>query len=300
MVAWKKNREDDFKKINFENVKIEREKSGEKRRADIWVSNRTFSCVIENKIDSPEAEDQTVELYSDFSNRAPVEFFVFLTPKNIEPKSESFKPSISYYEIRDILKKINASGHTKFIIDEYVKNLEVELLVQEEFDKRTELYFKYYKQIEEVRETWIKDRDNFYNTLVDKLTKQAWYNQKIWGVGIQGSWAWVHKKFWGDEVYIKFWVEPKDGKDKALYLAIYAENFPGRVKFKEEFSKQIEQLGSKISGFEKVLSDATLIERYLPFEPKWTEMLDAIVLGISEMINIFADIIDAAIKVSNK
>lgn len=300
-VARKKNREDDLKKIDFENAKIKREEEGAESIADIRIFNQTFSCVVENKIESPEAPDQTPRLRRDFSNKAPVEFFVYLTPfKNDEPKCDSFKPPLSYYEIRDMFKKINANGHTKYIIDEYIKNLEVRILTKEEFDKRTELYFKHYKNIEEIENSWNKDRKNFYSALKDKLTQQRWYNPKEWSARVEGSFVAISKKGWQDgKVILYFQIQP--GEDEALEWGVYAYNFPDREAFNKEFWKRVEKLRDKTKDFKMVRSDATLIERRSLFDFRWTNTLNTAVSTINEMIEIFADEIDAAMsKVSSK
>lgn len=300
-VARKKNREGDLKKIDFENAKIKREEKGAESIADIRIFNQTFSCVVENKIESSEAPDQTPRLRRDFSNRAPVEFFVYLTPfKNNEPKCDSFKPPLSYYEIRDIIKKINVSGYTKYIINEYLKNLEVKILTKEEFDKRTVLYLRHYENINEIEKSWLDDRKNFYKALNDKLTQQGWYNPKEWSVKVEGAYVSIFKKRWLDGKVI-FYFEINPDEDEVLGWGVYAYNFPNRETFNKEFWKRIEKLGDKTKGFEMVRSDAALIERRSLFDFKWTSTLNIAVSTINEMVEIFADEIDAAMsKVSSR
>lgn len=294
--------------ISFEKVKVVQEESGEESKPDIIVSNETFFLLIENKIDSSEGKEQTHRLHRDFHDEThPFELFVYLTPTEDRPNCKEFKP-LDYYDIKDILNSLKPKNDKiKYIIDEYVKNLKVNILSNEfeGFGEKAKLYFEHYDAVEEVWKSWSDNVERFFQAIDKKIQAQAWYNPKCWWTLYKGhNYFLVSKEEWypRDDTGVSFVVNinPPD-KDTAITLKVYAEGEKAegkewREKFNNEFWKNWEE--EKKGDFETVHGNATLIRRYLPLDFEGMKILDKVVSAIDDAVKRFTPLIDKCVKKS--
>lgn len=181
-----KNNKIDLSNLNFFDMMVEREISSETSRLDLRLidAKGSLHCTIENKILSKEGTDQTNRLYNDFHGICPKELFVFLTLKGTEkPENENFL-SMTYGELRPIFNELLdvAVGDAKFLIRNYVNTLE-RLIMAENFNgysERTQLYFRYVKQIQEIKAAYEADRRLILSALEDGIKKREWWNESTW------------------------------------------------------------------------------------------------------------------------
>jgi hypothetical protein len=91
---------------------------------DIEVKGPQWRLIVENKIDSEEAEGQT-EKYARYYERlagSGKTFFVFLSPEGKRPESRDFKP-MSYRDLREALESACESVHPAPEADPFVRHL---------------------------------------------------------------------------------------------------------------------------------------------------------------------------------
>ena len=125
--------------ISIKDTEIVPEAAGESGTPDIKIIGKDFLCIVENKIRSMEGKDQTTryrnDAFKEIQNRGIDKnnlILIFLTPTGQFPKCDDFK-SMNYREIIDLLKKVlqsqtNISTAVRFLIEQFILNLEVEIL----------------------------------------------------------------------------------------------------------------------------------------------------------------------------
>ena len=118
------------------NARVELEVTRDDCRVDIVVWGETFTLIVENKVDAPEAAGQCDAYYKLFSDE-PNARFVFLTPTGGEPMSASgdaagaFQP-LSYAKVAEALEDslsqtADASpGRGREIAESYLETLRKE------------------------------------------------------------------------------------------------------------------------------------------------------------------------------
>ena len=169
-------------KLNYDNVVVKLEESGEQGRLDIRFGNNSFQCIIENKINSPEGANQTTRYYNEYYEKlhAKNKFFVLLSKKGVPAKCDDFI-SLSYSDIRDILKTLEPieSKFGRLLIDDYIKNLEVNILQEfKGFRKKSKIYLDCFKDIKKVKKSWDKDVVQFFEVFNNKFIER--YGQEKW------------------------------------------------------------------------------------------------------------------------
>jgi hypothetical protein len=115
------------------------EASGDRGTPDIKILGADFLCIVENKIRSAEGKDQTKRYAEDAMEeikKIKVSedrlFLIYLTPTGRAPLDSRFK-SMDYNELITLLRDIiqreqNINDPTRFLIEQFILNLEMEIL----------------------------------------------------------------------------------------------------------------------------------------------------------------------------
>lgn len=294
--------------IDFQNILVERETSSETSRSDIRLMDvkGLFHCTIENKIFSREGDDQTGRLYRDFHGRCPSELFVFLTLSGEEkPTNENFV-SLTYsellptfYELLDV-----AVGDTRLLMKNYLNTLE-RLILAEKFNgyaERTQLYFRYIKEINEVKEAYETDRKLLLSALEDGVKRRRWWDESIWKKNKSGSDVHVWKHEWCPEetgVYLSIrpWIE-----GPACDLSLDGSESAFSTKFAKVLKKHLEPkyMGKTAGDFITNLTGANkFLERTIEFSLAEKNQVEKILKILDDMVSQFKEIIDDSIAEFN-
>lgn len=136
--------------ISTKGVDIIPEAAGKHGTPDIKIKGDNCLCIVENKIKAMEGEDQTKRYRDDALEeitdmRIPRDnlFLIFLTPTGRTPNCDDFK-IMNYREIIKLLKEILYShetipDETRFLIEQFVFNLQMEIFRDFELQKRIEV-----------------------------------------------------------------------------------------------------------------------------------------------------------------
>jgi len=295
--------------INFCDILVEREKSSETSRLDIRLMDikGLLHCTIENKILSKEGDDQTNRLYRDFHGICPSELFIFLTLNGKEkPSNENFI-SLTYAELAPVFTDLLnvAIGDTKLLLKNYLNTLE-RLILAEKFNgysERTQLYFHYVKQINEIKAAYDEDRKLLLSALEEGLKERQWWDESTWKMNKSGSDISVWKPNWFQEdTGVKLWIEPWN-YGPACDLYIYGSSASFSTKFIHILEKHLkEKYPGKMAGaFIKHLTGVnTFLERTIKFSFTEKEQVEKILKALDEMVSQFEKIIDDSVEEFNK
>lgn len=298
----------DLSGVDFSKLRVERERSGDKSRFDIRIfdSVGSFQCVFENKIRSGEGADQTSRLYKDFHDETYTrELFVFLT---LDPKSHPKNPRfvcLNYSEFLPILRDLIAAAKddARFLIKHYLNTLE-RLVMSEKFEgfsERTQLYYQYYKYLEEVKKAFENDRRLLLNTLEEEIKQCSWWDDGIWRIDKSGGDLRIWKTSWR--------VSKQEGIYLQLYMYITELGFAIRVYgFPSEFSTKFmpifrrlvdEKYPGKMAGDLKKTFGAGVsrfLEKEIHFNPKEKNQIQKIVASLNEIVAFFDKLIENGIN----
>ena len=298
-------------RLNFSDIMIERETSSENSRLDIRFIDvlENFQCVIENKIFSREGTDQTNRLYQDFHERYPNELFIFLTLNGIEEAENKNFKSLTYNELQPILRQLLdvTDSNVKLLIENYLNTLE-RLIMAEKFtgySERTQLYFRYVKQIEEVKAAYEKDRKLLLSALEKGIKQRQWWDESTWKMEKTGTEISIFKRNWfpaKTDFNLAFrlrpWIE-----QPALDLFVYG--FP--AAFSAEFSRILKKYiddkypGKMAGDFVKHLTGYNkFLEKTMKFSFTEKDQVERILQNLDEMVNQFEIILDKSFEEFNK
>ena len=131
-------------------------------RIDIIVDIGSSALVFENKVFSPESEEQTIKIEEAVKNS--VEFqeknivYIFLTPKGFHAENRNFL-TVSFIDIKRIIKDIPFSfssklpSRTNFLLSEFLSHIKEEFEMSKEewsLSPKSLLYLEYHQVIEEL------------------------------------------------------------------------------------------------------------------------------------------------------
>ncbi len=291
--------------INTLDILVEREVSNETSRLDIRLMDTKgfFHCTIENKISSAEGADQTNRLYNDFHGICAHEMFIFLTLNGKEkPINKNFL-TLTYIELLPILLKIESKAvdDTKLLIINYVNTIE-RLIMADKFNgysERTQLYFRYEKQISEVKAAYEEDRRLLLSSLEDGIKKRQWWDESSWKITTTGSIINVWKSRWwqdptGFYIELRPWIE-----QPAVELFIYGTPATFSAKFVHILKKNMDKkYPGKIPGdFIKHLTGVNkFIEKIIRFLPGDKDQTEKVLNCLDQMVNQFEKILDESIE----
>ncbi len=301
----------DLSDVDFSSLLVEREVSKETSRLDIRLIDPSghFGCVVENKISSKEGEKQTTRLFEDNRGIYPKELFIYLTlNRREEPEDTHFLP-VAYGELLPMLNDLleQSSDDTKYLIKNYLNTLE-RLIMSERFEgysERTQLYFKFAKQIDNVKGAFEQDRKLILSTLADEIMRRKWWNNKVWKMDKTGSEVTVWKPRWYSEDKEKgIYMELRPSTEKPV---IYASVQGSPADFSREFApilkKHLEQIypGKTAGDFYKNLTGVnTFLEKTLLFSFTEKDLIQKALANLDEMIDHFGEIIEKSVEEFSK
>lgn len=309
LVIRKTENKIDLSCIDFCDILVEREISSETSRLDIRLMDikGLFHCTIENKIFSKEGDDQTNRLYRDFHGICPNELFIFLTlDKNEKASNENFI-SIAYSELVPIFYALLdvAVGDTKLLMKNYLNTLE-RLILAERFDgysERTQLYFRYVKQINEVKAAYDKDRKLLLSALEDGVKERQWWDESTWSLEKTGSDIFIWKPKWcPDDTGVYLWIRPWI-EGPACGLSVYGSPTSFSAKFVRILKKQLEAkyVGKKAGEFVTHLTGVnTFFEKTMEFSFTEKDQVEKILKSLDEMVDQFEKLLDDSVEEFSK
>ena len=106
-------------------VDVNRELREGADQPDIIVEGNNWWLVIENKIDSPEGEKQTLRYAQRWKAKGKIGenvFLILLSPSQLEPESNDFC-SISYRTIRELLENIQFQGDSNILSHHFIEHI---------------------------------------------------------------------------------------------------------------------------------------------------------------------------------
>jgi hypothetical protein len=295
--------------IDFQNILVEREISSETSRSDIRLMDvkGLFHCTIENKIFSREGDEQTNRLYRDFHGICPSELFVFLTLSGKEKPTNRNFISVTYSELLPALHELlnDAVGDTKLLMKNYLSTLE-RLILAEKFNgysERTQLYFRYVKEINEVKSAYEEDRKLLLSALEEGVKERSWWDESVWKMKKTGSDVLIYKpEWWPEEAGVYLWIRPWiEGPACDLYL--YGTPAAFSTKFVHVLKKYLEPkyTGKMAGDFIAHLTGVnTFLERTIKFSLTEKEQVEKILKVLDEMVNQLGRIIDESIAEFNR
>jgi hypothetical protein len=303
-----KTKKVDLTGIDFRNLCVDREVSGDESRLDIRVRDQlaSFVCVIENKILAKEGTDQTNRLYRDYHDVFSKELFVFLTlDEKVKPINRNFTP-ITYREVLSILRSLSQDSinpDTRFLIRHYVNTLE-RLIMSENFEgfsERTKLYYRYQKYIDEVRKAFDRDRQLLLSTLEEEVKRRQWWNDKFWGMDRTGGDITIWKNSWylseHQGVYIELYLHKSQ---PAFSLYVYGEPSEFSTKFGPVFKGLLdkEHTDRVTDAYTKTFMRGVsrFIESEIPLSFSEKDQVQRILSSLDEMVQIFEKTIDRSIE----
>jgi len=298
----------DFSLLDFSNLCVDKEISGDESRLDIRIRDPldSFICIIENKILSQEGVDQTNRLYRDFHGISASELFVFLTlDRTVKPRNSNFI-SLAYEEVLPILKSLleNASSaDTRFLIKNYLNTLE-RLIMSEKFEcfsERTKLYYQYQKYIDEVNKAFNQDRELLLSALEDEIQHRSWWDSKVWKIERTGGDVTVWKDTWYPSehagVYIQLYLHKSE---PAFSLYVYGEPSEFSSKFGPTFKRFSDEKysGKSACGFSKTFAKGVsrFIEKTIPLSLTEKNQVQKILESLDDMIETFEKIIEKSME----
>ncbi len=176
------------------------------RIMDIIVDMGSTVMVIENKIYHSESPGQTKDIEIEVSKSDKYGdkdiFYVFLSPKGIEPRNKKFIP-VSYNSVAEIIRNLTISEARKIPHKTYNFLIEILEHIEEEFEmaegkwtfsERSRLYLEYRKDIDEL----IKSYENDIGYIVSGIEEVARESlpEGVWKYYSPKSYQQVYKEKW--------------------------------------------------------------------------------------------------------
>lgn len=245
----------DIDLLNLNLAIVKTEEYFRNRRADITVkiSDRKykFLCLIENKVKSTESDDQTSD-YANFSKDKYPGYqymYIYLAPSDLEYddlSSEEFL-LLTYEDVLIILqetlkfKRDILNEEVIFLIEQFIKNLEVNVLERENIDKLCEeIYIKHKKAIDLI----LSKRPDYIATIAKKLDENLKKNTKgiKWKIDQKPKAIHVFQEHWFDKFkdiwkkqfpFFLYKIKSKDDTGSQIWIEFDIYNVELRKKFVE-------------------------------------------------------------------
>jgi len=245
-------------------VEVETEVWLGSRIMDIIVDMGANVMVIENKIYASESPGQTIDIEIEVSKSDRYVdkdvFYIYLSPKGIEPENkEKFIP-VSYNSIAEIIRNLTLDKTRK--IPQKTYNFLLELLehIEEEFEmaegkwtfsERSRLYLEYQKDIDELIKSYENDMANIASG-VEEVSRGILPSAE-WKYRNSKSWQQVYKDSWQKSkhysIHYETWLNSKYFKERKLCFMVdveYAQKDLVLSKFDEDASikEKLNKIGS--------------------------------------------------------
>lgn len=255
--------------LNLEECIVKTEESFESKKVDITIKNEEekFICLIENKINATEGEDQTRN-YAKLCKRKYQNFkyiFLFLTPFDDEAESEEFI-NINYFDIKNLLiqvleaKKSIITNEVIFLIKQFIQNLEVNILNEGEIQKLCEeIYKRHNKAIDKI----VSFKPDFITKIKDYLVG---FLDDEWELYPTRKMCLAFKKKWLEEfkeLYRPYYpfihYEIRSWEDDGLHISIEfhieedknkGKQFNIREKLSKNFEKEFRENKPKLFSYQ--------------------------------------------------
>lgn len=228
-------------------------------RGDITLldeRNKIF-VLFENKVRSREGKGQTKAYVNEVSDRYPSfkNFFIFLSPEGEPPEAAEFL-RFSYRDLVDVLKDVletkedDLSDSSKFLIGQFVRNIEDNILEEGEIDKLCqEIYRKHKKAMDRI---FLAKPENkqLYSELGELVKKEL---GEDWEYRAMNSYCAIYKESWRKKMNPDyhmpgFHYEFNDLPNR-IKISIHIEALGGedyRTSLKEALKKT--DIGKKVAG----------------------------------------------------
>ena len=199
--------------INSETALIEREYSlDNRRRIDIIIKFEKDWIVIENKINSFECNEQTIDYVQKISeatkDKGITVHYIYLKPKynKSHPKSEQFKV-MTYEDIADVWKDIQSDdfAHQEYYtyFKEFMKLIKGRYAMPNEikFDENTKIYIDYREKFDAVEKSYNRAcklvKDKFLSMLDNVFPSDQWARN------VRLDYIQFYKKDWNDGLHFE-------------------------------------------------------------------------------------------------
>lgn len=231
----------DFDKQDYQYGERE-ESTDNKKRPDIILKYSKYWIIIENKINSHENGNQTIEYYNDAINKKKDEniIFVYLKPSfnDSVPQSDKFK-TLTYDKLLNEFKKIVIEDYSDneqykyFYLTEFIKT--INSLTDDEIDENYEKFkIENTKMIDNLCRYLNKELNGEFDISPQLkwgciiISKKNWKNIKYQGGGIHYEiWSKTGLKVLGkksDEICICLHMEQKINEEMKMELSKYGIN----------------------------------------------------------------------------
>ena len=300
----------EFLGIEFDGneLEIEREYTlDNKRRIDIIIKLKNAWVVIENKINSMECNEQTV----DYENKIASEtngqnislYYVYLKPtyNKSTPTNQKFK-IMTYGELAEIWKGINSEDFTQtesyIYFSEFLKLINARYAMSKElqFDKNTKLYIEFREQFYAAEKSF----DSACQAVRDKLINllnTVFPDEEEWNIYARPTFILFYKRSWGFDLHFEIgtWDWQRDYKN-ITFNRLIADDVQIQYVLHAE-RKQAEIYGVKFKEIESKNSHLFSTEHYnFGNEENCISSLNAIAERLLEIKNSITPIVENAIK----
>jgi hypothetical protein len=192
--------------IDFVDVDINREysfTSGGRIDFLIRIAD-THTIGVENKLFSPEGDQQTEGYFTSISEEFPDDelWFIYLTPKGHASSSSEFQ-SLSYEQVLETFSQIDVRLRDNFrqffFWQDFLLHLEEYILMKKDefkLSEKSKLYLAHYDMLRDLENTFEDDLQDYYEYLgakiVDSLPGRDWHTNfrtsRKWQQVYKGNW----------------------------------------------------------------------------------------------------------------
>ena len=294
--------------IDESEVEIEREYTlDNRRRIDIIIKSKNAWIIIENKINSMECNEQTVDyeekIASEISGQNISLHYVYLKPtyNKSNPTNKKFK-IMTYGELAEIWKGVNSEDFTQkenyVYFSEFMKLINERYAMSKElqFDENTKLYIEFREQFYAAEKSF----DSACQAVRDKLINllnAVFPDEEEWSIYARATYILFYKRSWGFDLHFEIgtWDWQRDYKNITFNRLIANDVQISYCLHAER--KQSELYGSKFKEIESKNSHLFSTEHYnFGDEENCISSLNAIAERLLEIKNTITSIVENAIK----
>ena len=256
--------------VEFENgeITIDREYTlDNRRRVDIIIKMENSWIVIENKINSMECNEQTIDYETKIANELNGQnisvYYVYLKPtyNKSNPANSNFNV-LTYGELANIWENIKSEDFVRkenyVYFSEFIKLIKGRYAMSKElqFDENTKLYIEYREQFHAAEKSFnyacLAVREKLMN-----LLNAVFPDEEGWKIDMRfkGEFIQIYKTSWGNDLHFEIgtWLWQRNSKnisferlisnDVQISYCLHAER--KQVKYSLKF-KDIETANSKL------------------------------------------------------
>ena len=278
-----------------------------RRRIDIIIKLKNAWIVIENKINSMECNEQTVDyedkIVSEINGQNISLHYVYLKPtyNKSNPTNKKFK-IMTYGELAEIWKGINSEDFTQtesyIYLSEFLKLINARYAMSKElqFDENTKLYIEFREQFYSAEKSF----DSACQAVRDKLLNllnAVFPNEEEWTIYARATYILFYKRSWGFDLHFEIgtWDWQRDYKNITFNRLIANDVQISYCLHAER--KQSEIYGVKFKKIESNNSQLFSTEHYnFGNEENCISSLNAIAERLLEIKNSITPFIENAIK----